>query len=193
MLRYLTVAFLLTGLFLCATAPAHADTVFNVALSNITFAPINNVEVVNASFNWDVTTSTVSDIYVSTSPLVFQADAGTVTDGQADFQGVTYLKVVDIGLDSFGDVLQVYNDVSVQQGVPAVPGTYDASLRIGQVFFSCGSDCRQFIGSGSGQQMATAGTITVTAVPEPASISLLLVGLCSAFPILRKVTSRHRS
>jgi len=176
-------SFALAGLLLFAAVPVHADTVFNVALSNITFNCHTDGEVVNASFNWDVASGTASDIFVSSSPLVFTS-VGTSQVLQHEINGVTYIKSMGLGQDAYGDTLSIHNEFTDE--IPAVPGTYDAAQRIGQVFFSCGSDCAQTVGYG-GWWLGTGGTITVTAVPEPASISLLLFGLCSAFPILRKV------
>jgi len=176
-------SFALAGLLLCLAIPACGDTVFNVELSNITFSPINP-EVVNASFNWDVTTATISDIFICTSPLVFTVDEDPSPVGQHEINGVTYLHVAGLGYDIYGDVLQIDNEFTDE--IPAIPGTYDAGKRVGQVFFSCGQDCAQTIGY-TGWMLAQAGTITVTSVPEPASISLLLFGLCSLFPIMRKV------
>jgi len=169
------VLILLVVMAVTGSVPVLADSVLHVQLSDISF--YSSPELVSASFDWNVTESTVDNIFLYTSPIVFEAASGAVTANEGAFQDVTYLEVVDIGLDSYGDVLQIYNDYSPQQGIPAVPGTYDASLRIGQVFYSCGPECQAIYGFEGGFHLANAGTITVTAVPEPSPLALLISGL----------------
>lgn len=197
MRRYLCAGSLLLGLILLATRPAMADSVFQVTLSNITFAPLNtNPEVVNASFYWDVTAATAFNFQINSSPIAFFPDAAVISTGSPVPDGstaVTYLNRFDFGHDSYGDILQIYNDYGPSQALPDIPATYDLSqTRIGQVFFTCGKDCQSALGNiGGGNMLAIGGVLTVSAVPEPTSIVLFGVGLLAVLPITQRKRSRR--
>jgi len=179
------------------SSPARADSVFQVTLSNITFAPLNsNPEVINASFFWDVTSATAYDFQISSGPLVFVPDAAVISTGTPLPSGSTdlvYLNRFDFGHDSYGDILQILNDYGPSQALPDIAATYDLSqTRIGQVFFSCGQDCQTQLGIAGGNELALGGVITVSNVPEPASLLLLGIGLAAVLPLTRRIRVRRQ-
>jgi hypothetical protein len=164
---------LLLGLSLPFVPPAEADEILQVTLNNMTFAV---PETVNASFDWDVTANTISNVIVdSSNPFFSSPPLGSVLPGGVDGTGTLYAYIAS---DGVGDGLQILNDEGCPNcGVPPIPGTYNVA---GDFFIVCEtSACKSTFDMPGIFAKVQSGTFTVAATPEPSSLIMLCGGLLS--------------
>ena len=181
----LLILFLL-GLSFLFVQPAQADEILQVTLNNMTFAV---PEIVNASFDWDVTASTISNVIVdSSNPFFSSPPLGSVLPGGLDGQGTLYAYIAS---DGIGDGLQIDNDEGyADSGVPPVPGTYNVA---DDFFIVCQTTaCKSTFGMNGFFAKVQSGTFTVTATPEPSSLIMLCGGLLSVALLLAGQQRKNR-
>jgi hypothetical protein len=204
-------------LFLFATVgarSAHADTIVQVTISNLTFNGNNTcgsgtalcTQTLSASFQWDNTTNTYvagSNSFTTSGGLgtSFSLPA-SLPKFEGSFQGVEWNVVnlagnatlgVNLGelTGPFTPPLQplitgVYTPDNVFGLFPSAVGTYEA-------YVSCGpsSPCISE-GFGPAATFNTGGTVSVTAVatPESGTASLMLIGIGLVLVAMRKRIAR---
>jgi hypothetical protein len=147
---------------------ARADDIVNIDVSNVAFAAQSGTENFSASFEYDNTTASVvlpSMTTTATGPL------GPFTFRAAESFN-SPIETVFIWQDATADQISVF----LHFDPPIPPGTYPS----GDTFLFCqSSTCEVDIFGSNGANSegpSTAGLITVSAVPEPGTLGLTLIG-----------------
>jgi len=160
---------------LVSVGSVRADPVVTVSMSNLTFVGTSSTEKVSISFLWDATTSSIQSGTMSVlasgafgEPFNF-GSFGPVSGGEGF-----------LWVDPSGDEVSV-NTCGFDCGKFPAVGTYS----IGDITMLCGPSDTCSSGGFSGQAPST-GTFTVTAVPEPSSLLLLVTGLFILGPLLAR-------
>jgi hypothetical protein len=183
---------LVVVLLLAATA-AKADNIVTVSLNPVDFGDQTSRdtgenlgdEIIAATFTWDTTTQTISNIVLAVSgplqPLPFNNNSSNPNPYGPWFWVDGGLEFLSFDL-THGAFYSLNYGLHIPQGLPSTPGTYFADLNL-----FCAA-CLQ------GDQDAINPTATVTAVPdpvaapEPGTALLLLtgsIGLCVIFLVAR--------
>jgi PEP-CTERM motif len=208
---WIVLVLLLSGAI--AAPRAHADDIVQVTISDLTFNGNNDcgppvgtrcTQTLSAAFQWDNTT----DAYVGGS-LTFGTSGllGTTLTLTQGPRSVVYLNATREIVTDFSTTIPASLELVIGEASPPLPtGAYQlindfSSFKGDDATFLanlyCGSDdsstaCLAFATPVSNTLVADAGALTVSAVPEPNAISLMLIGVGSLGLVmaLRKRTAQ---
>lgn len=168
---------------LLSATQVRADSVVVVNMSALTYVGTGGTEKVSISFNWDVTTNTIVPGTVSTS------SSGVIGESFDAF--ISYGSVVGgegfLFQDPSGDRVSVNTCGFDCRTFPSV-GTYNTSDAI----LLCGTSdtCST---DGLNGLNPNSGTFTVSTVPEPSSLLLLVGGIFGLWPVFGRRSASLRA
>lgn len=182
-----TIAIIFTAIVI---PNAHADTIVEITISNLTF---NGLSVCGPSGTATCTESLSGTLtedettgVVTSKTTVTSGDLGTFTFSTTIEPALPPVTFLDYA-SPFGDQMDDGID-----GQPPIPGTYAES---GLATLEClSATCSNDFGAAYGTTVgAVSGTTTVSAVPEPDTGLLMLMGIGFVLVMRNRISASHRS